>query len=201
MDFDELANFLSHQRAIRLFDTSRDVPDELVEKMLRVAICAPNGGNRQPWRFVVVREHDTKSKLGTIFDEVGRALYGDGAPTRTPWEEVPLLIAVCSVAIPNAPTSVTSPPGASAYPAVQNLLLAASALGLGSVLTTRWKMREPEIKAILGLPEGSEVHSILPVGWPDRKYGRGRRAPFTEVAYRERFGQSWEPIAAAPPQP
>lgn len=76
-------------------------------------------------------------------------------------------------------------------PAVQNMLLAITALGLGSVLTTLWKDEEPRIKAVLGLPDDVEVHAILPVGWPDRKYGRNRRKPMSEVTYRDRFGVPW----------
>jgi nitroreductase len=74
---------------------------------------------------------------------------------------------------------------------VQNLLLAIQASGLGSVLTTRWKSREAEVKPLLGLPENMEAHAILPVGWPTRKYGRGKRLPVSEVTYREQFGRGW----------
>ena len=81
--------------------------------------------------------------------------------------------------------------GASIYPAVQTLLLAAQALGLGTVLTTRWKSREAEVLPLLGLPASMAVHAIIPLGWPDRKYGKSRRLPMHEVTYRERFGQPW----------
>jgi hypothetical protein len=64
-------------------------------------------------------------------------------------------------------------------------------MGLGSVLTTRWKARENEVKKLLDLPDDIEMHAILPIGWPDRKYGRGRRVPVAEVTYREKYGQPW----------
>lgn len=190
MEFQEFSDLLSRQRAIRKFDTSRPVDDALVQQALRVARYAPNGGNRQPWRFIVVRDRAAKAKLGAIFDELGARLYGANAPERTPWQEVPLLIAVCSENAPG-PANPAAPVASSIYPAVQNLLLAVHALGLGSVLTTRWKAREAEVKGILGLPDGYEVHAILPIGWPDRAYGRGRRRPVSEVTYRERFGEAW----------
>jgi nitroreductase len=168
------------------------VDDATIEQAIRLAEFAPNGGNRQPWRFLVVRDPETKGALGKIFDELGARLYGGGAPERTPWEDVPALVVVCSERPPNAPSATASPMDASVYPAVQNLLLSIHAMGLGSVLTTRWKAREAEMKAPLGLPDNVEMHAILPVGWPDRKYGRGKRVPMAEVTYREKWGQPWK---------
>ena len=81
--------------------------------------------------------------------------------------------------------------GASIYPAVQNLLLAAHAAGLGTVLTTRWKPREAEVLPLLGLPEDMAVHAIIPMGWPEASYGRNRRRPVAEVTSRERYGEPW----------
>ena len=182
-DFETLDRVLRSQRAVRLF-SDRPVDDALVERALRAARFAPSGGNRQPWRFIVVREAETKRALGVVFDELGRQLYGANAPERTPWRDVPLLIAVCSEA-------GAGQQGASIFPVVQNLLLALHGLGLGSVLTTRWKAREDEVRPLLGLPGSMEVHAILPVGWPARRFGRGRRLPVAEVTYRERFGQPW----------
>jgi len=182
-DFETLDRVLRSQRAVRLF-SDRPVDDALVERALRAARFAPSGGNRQPWRFIVVREAETKRALGVVFDELGRQLYGANAPERTPWRDVPLLIAVCSEA-------GAGQQGASIFPVVQNLLLALHGLGLGSVLTTRWKAREDEVRPLLGLPGSMEVHAILPVGWPARRFGRGRRLPVAEVTNRERFGQPW----------
>ncbi len=182
-DFDAAERLMLRQRAKRLFD-DRPVDDAMIERAIRAATFAPNGGNRQPWSFIVIRDTETKRKLGVIFDELGKELYGDHAPERTPWEQVPVLVAIC--------TEVgAGGGGASVYPAVQNLLLAVQGQGLGGVLTTRWKSREAEVKPMLGLPDSMEVHAIIPVGWPSRRYGRGNRKPVAEVTYRERFGQAW----------
>src|SRR5947207_15718441 len=116
MEFEALEKLMMGQRAIRKFD-GRPVDDALVEKVIRLATRAPNGGNRQPWHFIVVRGKETKAKLGIIFDELGAQYYGSNAPERTPWEDVPVLIAVCS-------KDLSPAAGASIYPAVQNLLLA-----------------------------------------------------------------------------
>lgn len=188
--FDVIEQLMARQRAIRRF-TARDVDDALIERILRAATRAPSARNAQPWRFIVIREAATKRQLGEIFDELGARMYGQGAPERTPWEDVPVLIAVCSEYAFGEGDAAMAALGASIYPAVQNLLLAATAAGLGTVLTTRWKAREPQLRPILGLPENMAVHAIIPMGWPDHRYGKNRRRPVSEVTYRERFGQAW----------
>ncbi len=182
-DFDALERLMLRQRAIRIFD-GRPVEDAVLERAIRAATFAPSGGNRQPCRYLVIRDTETKRKLGVIFDEIGGALLGHAPPDRTPWEEVPVLLAVLT-------ENGAGAGGASVYTGVQNLLLAIQGQGLGSVLTTRWKLREAEIKPLLGLPDDWEAHAILPIGWPTRKYGRGNRLPVAEVTFRERFGQPW----------
>ena len=80
--------------------------------------------------------------------------------------------------------------GSSIYPAVQNLLLAARGLGLGSVITSLHKQYEEEIKELLGIPQNVETAALLPVGFPVEgvRYGPTRRSPVEEVTYRERWG-------------
>ena len=116
---------------------------------------------------------------------------GAGAPERTPWAEVPVLIVVCSEYAFGTTESGIAALGASIYPAVQNLLLAAHGLGLGTVLTTRWKSREGELRPLLGLPDSMAVHAIVPMGWPAESFGRSRRKPVRDVTFRERFGEPW----------
>jgi nitroreductase len=190
MEFDAFKDLLLRQRAIRKFDVSRPVDDGMIEQAIRIAEFAPNGGNRQPWRFLVIRDPEKKARLGVIFDELGAQLYGENAPERTPWQDVPVLVAVCSISGAAGPAANQSS-ASSVFPAVQNLLLAVHAMGMGSVLTTRWRAREDEVKQILGVPEDVDIHAILPIGWPDRKYGRGRRVPVAEVTYREKYGEPW----------
>ncbi|HLF72546.1 MAG TPA: nitroreductase family protein, partial [Dehalococcoidia bacterium] len=136
--------------------------------------------------FVVIRDAGVKQKLRTIYDEmVAQYLGGRPQTGQTPWTEVPVLIAVCT----EGEGAGAMPP--SIFPAVQNLLLAAHTLGLGSVLTTLWKAREADVKAVLKLPDAFEVHAILPIGYPDRQYGRGKRRPVSEVTYRDGYGTPW----------
>jgi nitroreductase len=190
LTLEALEAFLARQRAVRRF-TAREVDDALVERVLAVATRAPSARNVQPWRFIVVRNSETKRRMGAMFDELGAQLYGASAPDRTPWQDVPVLIVVCSEYAFGTTESGIAALGASIYPAVQNLLLAAQAAGLGTVLTTRWKAREAELRPLLGLPESMAIHAIVPMGWPDRRYGRNHRRPVAEVTSRERLGEPW----------
>jgi nitroreductase len=191
LDFEGFKELATRQRAIRAFDTSREVDDATIEDLITIAEAAPNGGNRQPWTFLVIRDAGVKAKLRAIYDDVAAAYTGGRVtPGTTPWSEVPVLIAVCA-ARPASGDRGGSNMGPSVFPAVQNLLLAAHAKGLGSVLTTLWKSREGEVNQILGIPNDVEVHAILPMGWPDRRYGRNHRKPMQEVTYRDRYGNSW----------
>ena len=92
-----------------------------------------------------------------------------------PLAAAPVLIVACV----NIPTSGQAglQTGASIYPSVQNLMLAARALGLGTVLTTLHRRRKAQIHAILGIPDHIESAAIIPLGWPDRAYGPNRRQP------------------------
>ena len=198
MDFAQFKDLALQQRAIRAFDTSRSVDDDLIEQALRVATFAPNGGNRQPVRFVVIRDQAVKDRLAKLYTELTEQYLGGVSTEQTSWREVPVLIAVCSEGLaPRADNAgarlavSSSMAPASVFPAVQNLLLSLHAQGLGSVLTTLWKPREAEVREALSLPDNVEVHVILPVGWPDRKYGRGKRRPVSEITYRDSYGKPW----------
>jgi nitroreductase len=182
MTFDELQELQSRQRSIRGFDTARPVDESLVDQLLRSATFAPNGGNRQLWRFIVIRDAAIKDELASIYEEEALRYTGRPTPGTTSWREVPVLVAFCSEAGGGGP---------SIFPAVQNFLLGAHALGLGSVLTTLWKAQEAKVRAILKVPDDIEMHAILPLGWPDRKYGRSKRRPLAEVAYRDTYGAAW----------
>lgn len=190
IELEQLEDFMARQRAIRRFE-DRDVDDDLLERILRAGTRAPSARNVQPWRFIVVRDRDTKAKLGKVFDDLGQQLYGAGAPDHTPWEEVPVLVVVASEYAFGTTESGVAALGASVYPCVQNILLAAQAAGLGTVLTTRWKQKESEIRPLLGLPDSLAVHAIIPMGWPSSKLGKNLRTPVAELISRETYGQPW----------
>ncbi|MCS7276643.1 MAG: nitroreductase family protein [Dehalococcoidia bacterium] len=191
-------------RAIRRFKPD-PVPDELIWKVLEAATKAPSGGNRQPWRFVVVRDPETKRRIGQFYLEGWERFYGGETrqqmladPDRARiyrsadylarhLAEVPVLILACLRAGPG-PVS-TSDRGSSIFPAVQNLLLAARALGLGGVLTTLHRVREREVRQLLGIPDDWETMALIPLGWPAVPFGPVRRLPVEEVVYWERWGE------------
>jgi nitroreductase len=83
--------------------------------------------------------------------------------------------------------------GASIYPAVQNMLLAARALGLGSTLTTRHMVHGVEVDDIFGLPADVKSFAILPIGYPEGRFGPVSRQPLDRFAYREAWGRPFVP--------
>ncbi|HEY6421414.1 MAG TPA: nitroreductase family protein [Candidatus Binataceae bacterium] len=85
--------------------------------------------------------------------------------------------------------------GSSIYPAVQNIILACRAFGLGTVLTTIHMFFEDEFKAILDLPAEVQTYALLPIGYPRDKFGPIRRRPVSEVAYLDRYGNAWKGVA------
>ena len=81
--------------------------------------------------------------------------------------------------------------GASIYPAVQNIILACRALGLGTIITTNHIRCEDEVKALLGIPEDVSTWALMPIGWPIDKFGPLTRRPVAEVVHADRWGAAW----------
>jgi nitroreductase len=184
------------------------VPDGLVEKILAAGVCAPSGGNMQRWRFLVVRDPSVKATVGALYkrawDEVVGPRYRGGEPapgtSRAQFSrtlaaaerlaahihEAPVWIVPC---LDSATPSRTT--GSSIYPAVQNMLLAARALGLGATLTTLHLVFEQEAEAALGLPSGTHSYALLPIGYPLGRFGPVRRIPLADVVYQDQWGRPW----------
>ena len=198
------------QRAMRRLKPD-PVPEEYIKKIIWAATRAPSGGNRQGWRWLVVTEAEKKKKLQQWYNDAwSKALAGGyGAGANLPKEEaesnervmrsatylaehmheVPVLILAC--ALTAGPTGDISA-GSSIYPAVQNLMLAARALGLGTALTTVHRMHQDEVRQLLGIPETVETAALIPVGWPKGKFGEGLRLPVERVTYWETWGAKRE---------
>ena len=186
------------------------VPDDLIRKILEAGVCAANGGNYQRWRFMVVKDTATKKAVQVwykkAFDEVVGPRYANSPPPpgvskekyarqhhaveylTEHFHEAPVWIVACLDEGKNTPTRTS---GASIYPAVQNMLLAARALGLGSTLTTRHLLYAKEAEAALGLPEGVHSYAILPIGWPMGRFGPVGRTKLEDVVFNERWGQPY----------
>ena len=177
------------------------VPDELINKILQAAQWAPSGGNTQRWRFLVVKDPEVKKKVQVYYkkayDEVVGPRYATSAPPpgsdaaryrrqnaavqylTDHYHEAPVWIVACLEDGPNPTRSA----GSSIYPAVQNMLLAARALGLGSTLTTRHITYEKEVDAAMGIPPGFHSYAILPIGYPMGRFGPVGRGPLADVVY------------------
>jgi len=208
----DLFEIMQTMRAMRRLKPD-PVPDELIRKILEARICAPNGGNTQRWRFLVVK--DPKIKQGVqvhykrAFDEVIGPRYRTSTPppgvTKEQYlrqhaaveyltdhfHEAPVWIVPCLEEGAAAPTRSS---GASIYPAVQNMLLAARALGLGATLTTRHLLYEKEAEAALGLPPGVHSYAILPIGYPMGKFGPVGRGPLKEIVFQDSWGTPYQGI-------
>lgn len=180
-------SLFAHQRAVRAF-SDRPVDDDTLRQVLEAAMHAPSSQNGLPWRFIVIRDPEVKNPLSDLYEECYAQVYGAGEPDRAagrePWTATPVLIAVCTPA-PNGRTSMMT--GASVYPACQNLMLAARALGLGSVMTTLWRLKKDAIYELLAIPEGWEIAAIIPLGWPARPFGPNRRPPLEDYVMENRW--------------
>jgi nitroreductase len=184
------------------------VPAALIRKILEAGVSAPSGGNMQRWRFLVVRDPKIKQTVGAYYkrawDEVVSPRYraGEPAPGTSRERFARMLNAAQYLAdhIHEAPVwivpclegaSPTRTSGSSIYPAVQNMLLAARALGLGATLTTLYLAFEKEAEAALGLPADMHSYAILPIGYPMGRFGPVRRVPLADVVYEDRWGQPY----------
>ncbi|MBL75673.1 MAG: nitroreductase [Chloroflexi bacterium] len=194
-DFFEIINA---QRAIRRFKPD-PVPQLLIEKLIEYATKAPSGSNKQPWAFVIVTEQDKKNKIAHWYHEGWVAVYESdpSRPRNAVYEsalhlanhlhDVPVLIFPCITESNGRVPSFSS--GASIYPAAQNLMLAATALGLGSVITTFHRRHENDVKALLGIPEEFTTSCMIPIGWPaeGEHFGGSKRKPVSEVIHYENW--------------
>ncbi len=192
---------INTQRAMRRLKTD-PVSEDLIWKVLDAAIRAPSGGNLQPWDFVVVRDPEKKKKIGEWYLDAWNKTYGQARevmmadPVRARTfrsadhlanniADVPVLIFACV----NMAGASASGAGPNIFPAVQNLMLAARALGLGTTLTTLHTAHAAEVKELLGVPEGFEALAMIPMGWPKGKFGIGARRPVEDVTYWDGWGQ------------
>ncbi len=203
MDFFETANT---QRAMRRLHSDA-VPEADLWKILDAATKAPNGGNRQPWNFVVIRDAAAKAKIAGWYLEAWNNVYGgalkdamlanaDMAKTYRSADylanhmaDVPVLVLAT---IKKEMFAIGPTLGASIYPAVQNLMLAARALGLGTALTTLHKLHEADVKQLLGIPDDVETMALIPVGRPKGQFGPVKRMPVEKVVYWDGWGERRE---------
>lgn len=201
--------------AVRQF-TGDPLPDDVLERILDNARFAPSGGNRQGTHIVVIRDPDTREALTDLAVPGARRYAAQLRNGENPWNPVhPMRVSAEEVAAVDIPrptvlldaavvlvvcvdlgvvaafdqyldrVGVVS--GASVYPFVWNILLAARNEGYGGVLTTMAVAEEPKVKALLGIPDTFAVAAVLPLGKPVRQPTKLTRKPVAEIATRERF--------------
>ena len=216
----ELYEAMRTTRAVRRLRPD-PIPDDVLRRVLEAASWAPSGGNRQPFRVIVVREAARKRELQALYQArwtpyvaAGRAALA-AAPERARGRserslaagdylaehlhEAPVILLFCfdprGLAITDkelARPSVVG--GGSLYPAVQNALLACRAEGLGCVLTTLAIADEPELVRMFELPKPWGVYAMVPIGDPvGRGHGPLSRRPVEEVVYADRWGEALWP--------
>ncbi|MEO6028070.1 MAG: nitroreductase family protein [Candidatus Binatia bacterium] len=203
-------------RALRYFK-DEPVPDDVIRKVLDAAIQAPSGSNRQSWHFVVVTDPEIKKTIqgyykqsfdvyasmmahvpprSGVTEETQARVVKSAVYLSEHLHEAPVLIIPClrfeqgRIAGDGAMQDMARKSlYSSIYPAVQNLLLACRGVGLAACLTTLHLMYEEPIAKLLGLPDNAETMALIPIGWPNAKFGPVKRVPVEEVASRNRFGQ------------
>lgn len=203
-----LAAVMETQRAVRRVRPD-PVDDRLVLRAIELGLKAPTGSNGQNWEFVVVKDRSVKERLArsyraawTVYGGLGRRLRGGDRSMQkildaVEWQvqhfaEIPVLIVACLRGarvpmLPPPPIAATSYYG-SIYPSVQNILLAARAMGLGATLITLPLVSVTAARLALGLPLPVQPACIVTLGWPKGRYGPTTRRPVGDVVHLDRFG-------------
>jgi nitroreductase len=211
----ELYDVMRTTGAVRQY-TDDPMPDEVLERILDNARFAPSGGNRQGTHVVLVRDPKTRERLAELTIPAARRYIaqlrnGEGpwnpvapcgvdaqtiaaveVPPGSPLRDAPVLLVVCVdlsvvAAFDQDLDRVGVIAGASVYPFVWNILLAARNEGYGGVLTTAAVAAEPQVKELLGIPADYAIAALLPLGKPVRQLTKLTRRPVAEIASRERF--------------
>src|ERR1035437_1230094 len=189
------------------------VPDDVLYSLFDVVRFAPSGGNRQPVRYIVVRDQASRTRLRDLYLRAWTPYLDklEAGSITTPnrpsivesadhfarhLDQIPALIMVCAriadLHVTDAALDrVSIVGGASVYPSVQHLILACRDLELGAALTTLLVEFEPEIKELLDVPPEFAVAGTVAVGYPAQKLTtRLRRLPAEEIVSLDRFGEA-----------
>lgn len=212
-----LVDAMMTQRAVRRV-LPDPVDDALVLKCIELALRAPTGSNGQNWEFIVVKDGAVKAGLGkryrqawSLYGAIGRRVAaGDESMQKmlraVQWQvdhfdEIPVLVVPClrgGMRLPYVPSPFVGESSffGSIYPSVQNLLLAARAMGLGASLITLPLWSVTSARRILGLPLTVAPVCVVPLGWPRGRYGPTTRKPVEQVAHLDGYGnRAWQDTA------
>lgn len=196
------------------------IPLELLRTVLDAGTKAPSGQNTQPWAFVVVQDPEAKKFLQEHYHSGMIRRFGLIRPdpedrsqqakiTRAALHlaehlhEVPVLLLVCGkrdwpAVVPKHERVGLAPPSyGSIYPCVQNILLSCRGLGLGATLTTMHQFFQEELHERFGIPKEYGVVVMIPIGFPEGKFGPISRKPAAQVTHFDRWGQQTLPGLSA----
>lgn len=202
------------QRAVRRVQFE-PVDDDIVLRLIELALNAPTGSNGQNWEFIVVKDPATKATMAHHYrqswawyrrlanvvarkDPNQKKIMGAVQWQVENFEDIPVIVVPCLRGGPRIPF-VPSPPFAqsshygSVYPSVQNLLLGARAMGLGASLVTLPIWSSIRTRKLLGLPRNVQPVCAVPLGWPRGRYGPVSRRPVGDVVHLDMYGvQAWK---------
>jgi nitroreductase len=186
------------------------IPEETLKKIVDAGIRAPSGGNVQEWAFVLVRDPELKRFIRDYYWNAWQQIRGEFSMDDLPppqrgmlnaaadlaanLDEAPVLLLACAhkeytpIAAHNVPRASLLAVHGSIFPAIQNILLACRALGVGATLTTLHSFFEDTLKQKLGIPDKMEVAAMIPMGYPRGKFGPVSRNPVEEVIHWDRWG-------------
>jgi nitroreductase len=192
---------ISSLRSVRKFEPD-PIPEDKLRVVLESASKAASGSNTQPWEFVVVRDAKMKARLrepmlrkwlerlagGSGMSLHMRDVYDEATEMLRNTETVPVII-YCCVDLDRVGKS-EEVRYASIYPAVQNLMLTAHAIGLATCLTVHGSTPtrgEPEVKKILGIPEHVKIACLVYLGYPAVRLGRPKRKPIEKFTHHDQW--------------
>jgi nitroreductase len=199
-----------HSTPSRRYLSDTPIPDEVIWAILDAAVRGPSGGNRQSWGWVVLTDQAVKTQIAGWYREGWNQAYGvrreeilnsppadDGMSPRTflaadhlaeNIERAPVWI---FPVLRNSADSTNPRLGSSIYGAVQHLILAARAYGIGTTLTSLYLGHEDEVRVLLGLPADAITMGLIPLGYPERgRWAEPKRRPLSEVVHWQQWGQT-----------
>ena len=193
-----LGEAIHTQRSIRRLRPD-PLPIEDIRTIIEASSKAPSGGNTQPARYLVLTDRDVIRQFGALYHEAWWAKRRDEGRPWTRREEIPAEERVSRGAAQLADEMADAPcivlalttgkgQASSVLPGVQNLMLAARALGIGSVPTTLHPQVMDRVYDLLGIPATAEFHLCIPLGYPRGRFGPTRRRPTSETTYLNRWG-------------
>ena len=189
------------QRAIRRFKPD-PIPDDVLEDIMQATIRAPNGGNNQQWRFILVKDAALRGKLAALYREAWWAKRADAGimgPEDIPpgkssmrsamrmADEIgiaPVMALVCA-------TSQGAQAAGSVIPSAQNMLLAARAFGVGGTIATLHPVVDQRVHELFGIPDEAQVVYCMPLGYPRGEFGPVQRKPLPEVCGVDGWGNAY----------